>query len=142
MRQHHVQLAAYIWDLRFRIDTDLNDQTDCARRRPAANAPDAPNLDHSTRTCVTTAGRRQPTQPYPPRLPAYVEIRFKALSDLAGRGWQAANTGVTKATWNDTDFTDFTSQARLTARSSSPTPSSSFCGCRSSTPLPLPTPTP
>ena len=90
------QLAAYIWDLRFRIDTDLNDTT-----TPDGNAADAPK-DHSTPGVRYYRGDGSKTQPYPPRLPAYVEIRFKALSEIAGRRLSGANSGVTKGTWNDT----------------------------------------
>ena len=89
------QLAAYIWDLRFRIDTDLNDS---AATHPDGNASNAP-LDHSAPTQRAYVG--DASQPYPPRLPAYVEIRFKALSDLAGRRLEA-NPSVSKSTWNDT----------------------------------------
>ena len=90
------QLAAYIWDLRFRIDTDLNDS---ASAFPDGNAPDAPR-DHSP-TPRFYRGDGSVSQPYPPRLPAYVEIRFKALSALAGRRLVDTNS-VKKATWNDT----------------------------------------
>ena len=88
------QLAAYIWDLRFRIDTDLNDQT-----YADGNASNVP-LDHSTPTALPYRG--DPGTAYPPKLPAYIEIRFKALSDIAGRRFEGANTGVGKSTWNDT----------------------------------------
>ena len=92
-----VQLAAYIWDLRFRIDTDLNDQT-----APDGNAGTPPGpVDHSSPPRIYRGD--DPTKPYPPRLPAYVEIRFKALSDIAGRRLEGTGTGVTKATWKDTD---------------------------------------
>ena len=95
------QIAAYVWDLRFRIDTDLNDTT-----TPDGNAADAPK-DHSPNSPAYPGGpvgpfyyAGNPIQPYPPRLPAYVEIRFRALSDLAARRLEG-NTGVTPSTWND-----------------------------------------
>lgn len=90
------QLSAYIWDLRFRIDTDLNEQT-----FPDGNASDAP-LDHSTPTKLPYSG--DPARPYPPFLPAYVEIRFKALSETAARRLEG-NTAVTRETWKDTGIT-------------------------------------
>ncbi len=90
------QLAAYVWDLRFRIDTDLNDST---QGFPDGNAPTAP-ADHTTPNPRYYRGDAA-SQPYPPRLPAYVEIRFKALSDIAGRRLEGTGSGVGKATWND-----------------------------------------
>ena len=96
------QLAAYIWDLRFRIDTDLNDS---AAGVPDGDAPLAP-LDHSTPKQLPY---NDTSNPYPPRLPAYVEIRFRALSDLAGRRLEG-NTSVTPATWIDTPGTTFSTQ--------------------------------
>ena len=89
------QLSAYIWDLRFRIDTDLNEQT-----FPDGDASDAP-LDHSTPPRFYGG---DPTKSYPPNLPAYVEIRFKALSEIAARRLEG-NTAVTQATWKDTGTT-------------------------------------
>lgn len=87
------QLAAYVWDLRFRIDTDLNEKD-----VSDGNAPGAP-MDHSTPKALPYYG--DPSQAYPPRLPAFVEIRFKALSDIAGRRLEGTSSGVTKTTWND-----------------------------------------
>ncbi len=89
------QLAAYIWDLRFRIDTDLNERT-----FPDGNAATAP-MDHST-PAPGYPYRGDAAKPYPPRLPAYVEIRFKALSDIAGRRLEGTGIGVDRSTWNDT----------------------------------------
>ena len=83
------QLAAYIWDLRFRIDTDLSEAT-----VQDGNSP--PPYDHTGRQYVGDG-----SQKYPPRLPPYVEIRFKALSDLAGRRLEG-NTQITKSNWSDT----------------------------------------
>ncbi len=89
-----VQLAAYIWDLRFRIDTDLNDSAPPGV--PDGNDPSP--TDHGNVLRYRADGGS-----YPPRLPPYVEIRFKALSDTAGRRLEGPGTGVTKATWKDTD---------------------------------------
>lgn len=89
------QLASYVWDLKFRIDTDLNDSS-----ISDGNAPTAP-ADHSTspvRYYNATGGL------YPPLLPAYIEIRFKALSDQAARRLEGSNT-VSTSTWTDTDST-------------------------------------
>ena len=95
--QAPTQLAAYIWDLRFRIDTDLNDGPQYV---PDGNTSSLPGpFDHSTPPRLYGG---DPTKPYPPRLPAYVEIRFKALSEIAGRRLEGPNTGVSKSTWNDT----------------------------------------
>ncbi len=103
------QLAAYIWDLRFRIDTDLNDSS--SGTFPDGDAPTAPQ-DHST-DATTPKGPlyyNDTSNPsYPPRLPAYVEIRFRALSDLAGRRLEG-NTSVTPATWIDTPGTTLAPQ--------------------------------
>ena len=92
------QLAAYIWDLRFRIDTDLNDTTTLDGNAAVPNAP----TDHSMPVRYYRGDGNNKAQPYPPRLPAYVEIRFKALSEIAGRRLSGATSGVTKGTWNDT----------------------------------------
>ena len=92
------QLAAYVWDLRFRIDTDLNEQTTADGDLETVPGP----LDHSTPS-PGLYYHADPTMAYPPRLPAYVEIRFKALSDIAGRRLEGAGTGVNKITWRDTD---------------------------------------
>ena len=83
-----VQLAAYIWDLRLRIDTDLNEQS-----VPDGNLPSPP--DHAK------VLYRGDASTYPTRLPAYVEIRFKALSDIAGRRLEGTKSGVDKTTWKD-----------------------------------------
>ncbi len=87
------QLAAYIWDLRFRIDTDLNEQTVADGNAPSPK-------DHSSPTPLAYQGTVGAS--YPPKLPAYIEIRFKALSDIAGRRLEGTNAGVGKSTWNDT----------------------------------------
>ena len=90
------QVAAYVWDLRFRIDTDLNDDPNGAFADGNNPAPQ----DHST--SPRTYSGDAASQPYPPRLPQYVEIRFKALSSIAGRRLEGA-TSVTPVTWRDTD---------------------------------------
>ena len=89
------QVAAYIWDLRFRIDTDLNDGP---QYTPDGNSTPPP--DHSQP--VRHYGADASYQPYPPQLPLYVEIRFRALSDLAARRLEGAVGQVTPATWADT----------------------------------------
>ena len=92
------QVAAYVWDLRFRIDTDLSDDVNNGGVADG-NYPTAP-LDHSVPQ--RRYGGDVGSQPYPPRLPSYVEIRFKALSSIAGRRLEGAYTGVDQSTWNDT----------------------------------------
>ena len=123
-----VQLAAYIWDLRFRIDTDLNEQS-----VPDGNAPSPP--DHAN------VLYRGDTGTYPTRLPAYVEIRFKALSDIAGRRLEGQNTNVTKSTWIDSDPNGLSAAYRSIIQ-----PNAQQFVLRvpliNATPLPTPTPTP
>ena len=89
---HVDQLAAYVWDLRFRIDTDLNETT-----YPDGDAMGVPK-DHSGNLYYQGDGQ---SSPYPAYLPAYVEVRFRALSATAGRRLEG-NQGVTQQTWNDT----------------------------------------
>ena len=71
------QLASYIWDLQFRT---------AASAQATSSPSDYP------------AGMPLPTPPS--TLPAYVEIRFKALSTGAARQLEG-NTSVTRAAWND-----------------------------------------
>ena len=91
------QLAAYVWDLRFRIDTDLNETA-----TPDGNATASPGpIDHSSpyppgRIYKGTGGS------YPPRLPPYIEIRFRALSDNAARQLENSNGTVSQSIWADT----------------------------------------
>ena len=91
------QLAAYVWDLRFRIDTDLSETN-----TPDGNATASPGpIDHSSpfppgRVYNGTGG------PYPPRLPPYIEIRFRALSDNAARQLEGSNSAANQSTWADT----------------------------------------
>lgn len=89
-------LAAYVWDVRFRIDTDLDDSVIRDASDPSSQAA----ADHSSpvRYYYGASG-----QNHPPRLPPYVEIRFKALSSLAGRRLEGASAGVTQSTWSNTD---------------------------------------
>ena len=91
------QVAAYIWELRFRIDTDLNDGTNVSGVDHDGNNP-AP-YDHST-TPRRYGGGVANQPPYPPRLPPYVEIRFKALSNIAARRLEG-NANMTQDTWGD-----------------------------------------
>ncbi len=88
------ELAAYIFDLKFRIDTDL---VIPAGASAYDNGEATPPVDHST-----------PALPYsdsptgiPPQLPAFIEIRFKALSTNIGRRLEG-NTTVTPADWVST----------------------------------------
>ena len=93
------QLAAYIWDLKFRIGTTLT--------AADGESADTPPYDH---LASATGGSALPpprvydgvSQPYPSTLPAYVEIRFKALSTGAGRRLEG-NRNVQAADWNTTD---------------------------------------
>lgn len=86
------QVAAYIWELRFRIDTDLSDS---ATTNGDGNSP-APK-DH-TGTHFYDGGTSG--QPYPTRLPPYVEIRFKALSTIAARRLEG-NASATQDIWGN-----------------------------------------
>ena len=90
------QVAAYVWDLRFRIDTDLNDSANGGVTD--GNATQAAP-DHSTNPIRYYNCDAGPS--YPSRLPPYVEIRFKALSSIAGRRLEG-NGAITSATWADT----------------------------------------
>ncbi len=79
------QLAAYIWDLKFRIDTTQTATEDGEAAPTSGGSPTStdklPPYDHSTPPRVYDGQ----TAPYPSVLPSYVEIRFKALSTGAGR---------------------------------------------------------
>ena len=92
------QIAAYIWDLRFRIDTNLSENV-ASGGVADGNYPSAP-LDH---TNTHHYGGDVGSQPYPSRLPPYVEIRFKALSNSAGRRLEGVGSGVSQSTWRDSD---------------------------------------
>ena len=100
------QVAAYIWDLRFRIGTDLSETA-----YPDGNTPPPPDVipqaSPSPAPIQHKYGGDVNSWPYPPTLPAYVEIRFRALSDLAARRLEGPNSGVDQTTWNDsgTGFT-------------------------------------
>ena len=80
-------LAAYVWDLKFRIDTSLT-ETDGTRSQPPA--------DHSAPPRKYSAAM----SPFPDTLPPFVEIRFKALSPTAARQL-ASNGNVSKQTSSD-----------------------------------------
>ena len=87
------QLAAYVWDLRFRIDTDLNEND-----IPDGNGTGVPK-DHTqpmARVYQDSGG----LTPYPNYLPSYIEIRFKALSATASRRLEG-NGAVSQQTWHD-----------------------------------------
>ena len=90
------QLASYIWDLRFRIDTDLNETT-----VPDGNAANVPT-DHSSP--ARSYQDNGAGTVYPSYLPAFIEIRFKALSATAARRLEG-NNNVSKQTWHDPDAT-------------------------------------
>ena len=81
------ELASFIWDLQFRVDKTLTFPV-ASKSEPALPPP-----DHSD-PALYYGG--QP--PYPMQLPAYVEIRFKALSASAVNAFKN-NNGVTRATW-------------------------------------------
>ena len=87
-------LATYVWDLRFRIATDLNETTS-----PDGDAPMVP-MDRSTKLYYQDPSGGG-TGVYPNYLPAFVEIRFKALSAAASRRLEG-NGGVDQSTWHDT----------------------------------------
>ncbi len=96
------QVAAYIWDLRFRIDTDLNDSANNPNGAVADGNNPAPK-DHSS--TLRFYGGDAASQPYPPRLPPYVEIRFKALSNIAGRRLEGITNVDDASMWSDTNNT-------------------------------------
>lgn len=92
IRAAPVQLAAYIWDLQFRIDTNLQ----------AARGAAQPPADHGD---LSPAGTRsfytsKDGMPHPWELPAYVEVRFKALG-AAGARQLEGNRSVDRRTWWD-----------------------------------------
>ena len=80
-------LASYIWDLQFRIDTSL-----AAPSRSASAQPPKYVYDQSM--------SYQGDPPYPPLLPAFVEIRFKALSAGAVEKLKAAG-GADRLAWSN-----------------------------------------
>lgn len=73
------ELAAYIWDLQIR--------TPATASLPAADAASDANNPYKV----------QP--PYPAALPAYLEVRFKALSESAARRLAGSGAAVDRATW-------------------------------------------
>ena len=77
-------LASYVWDLKFRIDTNTAVSGDGESPVSAT--------DHSDFPTPTPPGTPAPARlydgvspPYPGSLPAYLEIRFKAMSNNASR---------------------------------------------------------
>ena len=90
------QLAAYIWDLKFRIDTTLTASGDGEAGLAGASVDNRPPLDHNLPPQTRIYDGQ--TQPYPNVLPAYVEIRFKALSTGAARRLEG-NKNVKVSDW-------------------------------------------
>ena len=78
------EMASYIWDLQIRTPKGLQDAT-------------VPPLYPAQPTYTTTG--------YANALPAYLEIRFKALSESAAHRL-AGNANVSRETWNDSQATD------------------------------------
>ena len=91
-------VASYVWDVRFRIDTDLDD----VAMRDASDPLSSAATDHSSPANPTRYYYGTPGQNIPPRLPPYVEVRFKALSSLAARRLEGTSAGVTQTTWGST----------------------------------------
>ena len=91
------QLAAYIWDLKFRIDTTLiaTEDGEAAASDQGDSSKSATPYDHTLPKPRIYDGRNIP---YPSVLPTYVEIRFKALSTGAGRRLEG-NNGVSEVDW-------------------------------------------
>ena len=79
-------LASYVWDLEFRIDSSL--------KTPPAEPPTPPASNLSPGRVYGTA------PPYPDYLPTFIEIRFKAVSAMAVRNL-AANPAITAAVWQN-----------------------------------------
>lgn len=77
------ELCSYVWDLQFRTSDNLQSLPGAV----ISAYPTTPNM---------------PTVPpsYPATLPAYVEIRFKALSAAAARQLEG-NTAITRQTWGN-----------------------------------------
>lgn len=84
-------LATYVWDLQFRVDTNLKFQP------TTVGSAQTPATDHATST--RTYAINDPGIPNPNALPTYVEIRFKALSANAGARLRGS---ATRQTWTDT----------------------------------------
>lgn len=80
-------LASYLWDLQFRVDTNLQVPP------TATGSAQTPAADHASPACFYALGA-----PYPNSLPTYVEIRFKALSANAGARLRGS---ATRADWTD-----------------------------------------
>lgn len=90
VRATAVEMAAYVWDLQFRIDTNLK------AARGAAQPPD----DHGDLPAggVTRQYTSRDGMQHPLRLPPYVEIRFKALGSGGVRRLEG-NNSVNRSTW-------------------------------------------
>lgn len=84
-------LATYVWDLQFRVDTNLKVQP------TAVGTAQTPAADHATPARIYAIN--DPNTPNPNALPTYVEIRFKALSANAGARLRGS---ATRQTWTDT----------------------------------------
>lgn len=95
-----VQLSAYIWDVQFRIDTNLQEARGSAQ--PPVDHGDLATLPKQ-RKYTSLAGEEHPLQ-----LPPYIEIRFKALSAGGARQLEG-NNGVTRETWWPAQTTDYES---------------------------------
>ncbi len=78
------EMASYIWDLQIRTPKGLQDAT-------------VPPLYQAQPTYTSTG--------YASALPAYLEIRFKALSESAARQL-AGNASVTRELWSDAHAND------------------------------------
>ncbi len=87
-----VELSSYIWDLQFRVDTNLQ-----AIRGGAQPPNDHGDLSASAvqRQYTSKSGAKHPLE-----LPPYIEVRFKALS-AAGTRQLEGNLGVDRNTWWD-----------------------------------------
>jgi type II secretory pathway pseudopilin PulG len=79
------ELASFVWDLQFRIETSLT-KTGNTAEPPS----DGSGFMYS----------KYPPSPYPEGLPSYVEIRFKALSASAARQLEG-NGAISKDTWTN-----------------------------------------
>lgn len=97
------ELASYIWDLQFRINTNLT-----AMRGAAQPPKDNTKLYGGTSDLSYAASATQ----YPALLPQYVEIRFKALSATAVRQIEG-NGSITKNDWATESSVPNSNYARL-----------------------------
>lgn len=86
------ELASYVWDLQFRIDTNLN------ARRGAASQPPSDHNDILNPGAVKRFYAAEAGKEHPVELPSLIEIRFKAVSANGARQLEG-NGSVTRATW-------------------------------------------